>query len=342
MAVEIVIVGGGLAGTTLAWEFWWRGRDFVLVDAAEKITCSKVAAGLITPITGKRLAVSWQVQRMWTAALAFHARIEPALGRSFLHRQPVARLLKDDVERRRLEDRLADPEFRALVAAEPFRPPAAVRTPSAGGFDMALGGWLNVAEFLTASHDFFARVGRFEVGRPDPREAAERDARHAIFCEGWLARNNPFFPWLKWKSAKGEILTLRVPTWPAADLRPVSAGTWFVPLGRGDGLVRSGSTYEWDRLDCVPTEEKRELLLASIREKLTVDFETVGHAAAVRPIIRESRALIGLHPSRPKLGFFNGLGSKGSLHAPYFARQLAAHLCEGSPLEPECDLQRND
>jgi glycine/D-amino acid oxidase-like deaminating enzyme len=67
----------------------------------------------------------------------------------------------------------------------------------------------------------------------------------------------------------------------------------------------------------------------------------VAHQAAVRPIIRESRALIGLHPVREKLGFFNGLGSKGSLHAPFFARQLAAHLVDGAPLEPEADVRRN-
>ena len=341
MAVEFVIVGAGLAGTTLAWELAWRGRDFLLIDAGEKVTSSKVAAGLITPITGKRLAVSWQVRRMWEGTRAFHGRLEAELGTRFLHRHPVARLLKDAAERQRFEGRLADPGFRALVAEGDFQPPAAVRPTAGGGFGMALGGWLDVPGFLAASHAHFERAGRFQTHRIDPREAAEMPARGVIFCEGWQARNNPFFPWVKWKSAKGEILTLRAPAWPAGDCRPVSAGIWFVPLGR-EALVRSGSSYEWDRLDAEPTEEKRALLLAAIRERLAVDFEVVGHAAAVRPIIRESRALIGLHPSRPKLGFFNGLGSKGSLHAPHFAAQLAVHLCEGIPLDPECDLQRND
>jgi glycine oxidase len=67
----------------------------------------------------------------------------------------------------------------------------------------------------------------------------------------------------------------------------------------------------------------------------------VDHRAAVRPIICESRALIGRHPARENLAFFNGLGSKGSLHAPYFASQLAAHLVDQAPLEDFCDLRRN-
>ena len=42
-------------------------------------------------------------------------------------------------------------------------------------------------------------------------------------------------------------------------------------------------------------------------------------ALGVRPIINESKALIGLHPVHRRLGMFNGLGSKGVLHAPFFA-----------------------
>ena len=40
--------------------------------------------------------------------------------------------------------------------------------------------------------------------------------------------------------------------------------------------------------------------------------------------------------------FFNGLGSKGSLRAPWLARHLAEHLLDGRLLEPEFDLQAND
>jgi hypothetical protein len=34
------------------------------------------------------------------------------------------------------------------------------------------------------------------------------------------------------------------------------------------------------------------------------------------------------------------LGSKGGLLAPYWAAQLAAHLLEGAPLEPDADIRR--
>ncbi len=49
----ILIVGQGLAGTAVAWQLWERGVPFLVVDPNEASTCSKVAAGLVTPITAR-------------------------------------------------------------------------------------------------------------------------------------------------------------------------------------------------------------------------------------------------------------------------------------------------
>ena len=81
------------------------------------------------------------------------------------------------------------------------------------------------------------------------------------------------------------------------------------------------------------------MIVVQVRPDLS--FEVIDHAAAVRPIINESKALIGVHPADEHLAFFNGLGSKGALHAPFFAGSLAAHLADGAPLDEACDLRRN-
>ena len=54
----IMICGQGLAGTLLAWELVRLGSRVVVVDPGETVTSSKVAAGIVTPITGKRVALS--------------------------------------------------------------------------------------------------------------------------------------------------------------------------------------------------------------------------------------------------------------------------------------------
>ena len=65
---DAIIVGQGLAGTTLAWCLLEAGMSVLVTDPEEEITSSKIAAGLITPITGQRLALSWQVETFLPAA----------------------------------------------------------------------------------------------------------------------------------------------------------------------------------------------------------------------------------------------------------------------------------
>ena len=79
-------------------------------------------------------------------------------------------------------------------------------------------------------------------------------------------------------------------------------------------------------------EERLESLLPGVRWSLTA------HHAAVRPIVHGRKPVLGRHPDHPSLAVFNGLGSKGALHAPWCAAQLAGHLLDGCPLDPELDL----
>ena len=60
MTPRILIIGGGLAGMALAWRLHERGVPFLIVDRDEPLTSSKVAAGLVAPITGLRLTLNWR------------------------------------------------------------------------------------------------------------------------------------------------------------------------------------------------------------------------------------------------------------------------------------------
>jgi glycine/D-amino acid oxidase-like deaminating enzyme len=320
----------------------------LVVDPGDAVTSSKVAAGLVTPITGQRLALGWRVDEMLAAARPFYARIEEALGARFFHPRVVRRIFRSGEESALWEKRRHEPARQAHIARG-WVPEAGVF----GGCDFH-GAHLDTVGYLTASREAFGRRGCLLEARLDPAAAADWPARHVVFCQGFEGARNPFFDWIRWRAAKGEILTVRTSGLDRGTI--ISAGQWIVPLeaplGAGEPggsacpdessmLARTGSTYDWDRLDTCPTAEARASLEAGFGALHARPFEVVAHQAAVRPIICESRAVIGVHPAREKLAFFNGLGSKGSLHAPVFARQLAAHLVEGTPLDDWCDLRRN-
>ena len=168
-------------------------------------------------------------------------------------------------------------------------------------------------------------------------EVGDHRTRFLISCEGYAATRNPHFTAVPFIAAKGDILTVRFhrPVPP----RTLHRGIWVAPTSEAD-VFRVGSTYDWENLDQVPSATARSEIEGRLNEFFHVPYEVLDHRAAVRPIINESRALVGMHPDHRRLGYFNGLGSKGSLLAPWYARHLGDHLVHGTPLPDELNVQQ--
>jgi glycine oxidase len=328
---DTIIVGQGLAGTALAWTLLWRGQQVLVIDRDEPATSSRIAAGLITPITGQRLVKSWRFDELWPFAIEFYRRVEQHTGRAIFHRRSMVRLLSSDAEQEFFQRRSETEEFRELT-----RPPQPSLDPAhfvsdRGHFEMQVAGQLDVANYLTVSRETFHREGTVATMDLNPEVDIQLSASEVIvprlnarasriaFCEGAALVANPWFREVVLKPAKGEILTVRIPG--LAEQRVVHRGVWLCPLG--DELFRVGATYEWQQLDNIPTALGRDEITAKLNEFLRLPVEVIDHQAAVRPIHRNQYPVYGLHPAHRQLGYLNGLGSKGTLHAPYFADQLA-------------------
>ena len=349
--LDAIILGHGLAGATLAWNLRWRGWRVLVVDRDETMTSSKVAAGIIAPISGRRVAKSWRVEEFLPVAHEFYRRTGAETGTDHFHQAPYVRLLRTEDEQRRWREKQDDPAFQKLLTQPQPRPlvdESLFHSPGEGLEVHA--GWLDVRAWLAASQKHLQQHGAWLTASVPPDAVTAGDdsvtvhtpqpvtARHLIFCQGWEAAANPFFPWVRWKSAKGEILTLHAPA--LNEQRIINCGGWLLPLGRG-GLFRAGSTYAWDDFTTATTAAARTQIEDRLHRLIRVPFTITAQEAAIRPIINESKALIGQHPSHPRLAFFNGLGSKGVLHAPFFASQLAALLVDATPVEYEVDVQKN-
>ncbi len=324
---DILIIGQGLAGTALAWQLRWLGCRVLVLDRGAVVTSSRIAAGLLTPITGKRLALTWRFADLWPVAVAFYRRVEAETGEAFFHEQPMVRLFQNDEEREVFAKRV-DREFRGLVRQPELLVNAEWFANPLGGFEMTQAGQLDTGCYLDASRAVFERDGGFrvaEIGVSDIELSPDRvrlprigvEARALVFCEGFAA--NPWFPAMKFNAVKGEILTLRIPG--LTEDRIVNHGVWLMPMG-GD-VFRAGSTYDRESLDCVPTVRGRDEIVSRLRQFLRVPFEVIDHTAAVRPVTADQRPVVGVHPEFPQLAILNGLGSKGALQAPSFANQLA-------------------
>ena len=342
---DTIIVGQGLAGTTLAWRLTEAGQRVLLLDADEPVTSSKIAAGLITPITGLRLVLTERLDEFLPVARDFYARIEARAGQRFFQERTAVRLFQSDRQRQAWVQRRAQPDVQAhLVAPEP-EPilDADIADVSDGGFVMRAA-QLDVAAYLSASRTVLATEAvaldwrRDVVFHADHVAVCDHRAQRIVACEGFASTRNPFFSAVKFQAAKGEILTIRTHR-PMPSLS-LHRGIWVAPTSEPN-VFRVGSTYDHQVFDQQPTTAGRAEIETNLQAFFRVPYTVLEHQAAVRPIIYLSKPLIGLHPVHTRLGFFNGLGSKGALLAPWFAQCLAQHLVDGRPLPDDADLRRH-
>ena len=342
----LLIIGQGLAGTAMAWRLWERGVPFMLVDRDEPVTSSKIAAGLLTPITGMRITLSENYGPWLSEAVPFYRHKERLLNRRFLHARPAVRLFKDDQEPKKWARRATDPGVQTFVRQrqrEPLVDPDLFSAPH-GGFQMKHAGYLDTTAYLSASRDFFARQGCWQRANfnledlgTTPGEVQWQGGTFSevIFCTGWEAMKNPWFGWVPFAPARGTILTASAEL--PNERRIVNCGAWLV--AREDGTLRIGSTYEtkFDHPhDANPA--KLAALQAQIRSFVKVPVTIMDQQTAVRPAITRQRTLIGRHPAKPRVAFFNGLGSKGTLLSPHFARRLVEHLLDGTAIPAAMDV----
>lgn len=329
MPAPILILGQGLAGSLLAWEFERAGIDFEIADRGHAGASSRIGAGIINPITGQRLVKSWRIDQLLPAALATYREMETALGCALVRPMRVRRFFRDERERT---------IFAGKSASGELAPYADARAVEADGFWIEGAAQVDTAALIAAMRMRLITAGRLReesVVFTDVR--ARRDL--VILCTGVFgdADADGAFGFADLKPAKGETLTLETSAELATDVI-LNDGHWILPLG--GRRARVGATFEPGVADLTPTAAARAKLEQSAARLLRSDFRVVAHEAGLRMTSADKHPVVGRSPRDPHLGIFNGLGSKGALLAPGLARQWVNHLTEAVPFDPAVDVRR--
>ncbi|WP_437206349.1 NAD(P)/FAD-dependent oxidoreductase [Planctomicrobium sp. SH664] len=344
---DVIIVGQGLAGTTLAWQLREAGMRIAIVDRGERDTASRVAAGLITPITGPRLAKTHEWEVLWPAALQFYRQLEQLLQVDLFRVGESIRLFADEAQRDLFQRRLQQPEFAARVDASDLRLGGALRAPF-GGFVMKPTARLDVGTYLQTSRKFFESEQLYFHGDLNlPVDVTfhakaiqipklNLTANRLILCQGYVPELPCGFARVPFRAAKGEILTVSIPE--LHEHRAIHDRIWIAPEQKP--LFRIGATFEWHDLTNQPTTAGRTELLQKSAQLLDLPLKVVDQRGAVRPVIRDFHPVVGLHPDLPQVGILNGLGAKGSLLAPTWSTRLVQLLLNDQAIPVEGDVAR--
>lgn len=327
MRPDLLIVGQGLAGTLLAWEFERAGFSFGIADPGRGGVATRVAAGLVNPITGRRLVKSWRIDALLPAARATYRELQAALGVPLWRDLRVRKFFQDERERRIFAEKRAREELAPFVADDV----------AAGddGFWIEGAGRVDLPALLDAARARWRAQGRLRAEAVDPAEEAKRHEL-VIDCRGAATADDPAWSFVPWEFSKGEVLTLAV-----EGLAPdvvLHRGHWVLPVGEGAALA--GATHEPGVRDTAPTVAAREAIERSATAVLGRAFSVTGHAAGVRVNLPDKRPVAGRDPRDPRRCVVGALGAKGALVAPMLARQWVNHLTEGVPFEAEVDVVR--
>ncbi len=343
---KILIVGQGIAGTLLAWSLRKRGAQVQIMDGNLAGASSIAAAGIINPVTGKRFVKSWRFDEFFPVAKEIYQQLEQELGIPIWEERPTLRLLGTPEEANDWSIRCAQPEYvdhlgetEDAAAWSQFLKP---------GFRFGLilkSARARLPQLVAAYRETARKAGFFSEKSIDYQETESflHVYDRVVFCEGWRAQNNPYFPEAQFRVCKGEALIIRFvssggsengSSFKASDVlkrKPFSLPMdmlkktmLLVPIG--DDTFWVGSTYRWHFEDTLAGEAGRDYILGYLKEMFDTPFEIVDHVAGIRPTMIDRRPIVGPSNQNPKVFIFNGLGTKGALLAPFFAEQLAEEL----------------
>ena len=343
--VELLIIGQGICGSFLHLELERAGLTHLVIDEAWPSSASRIAAGLINPVTGRRLVTTWMIDELLAFARETYQWVGALLGRSFLSPVRVADCFPTAQMRLAFLTRLEEggPYLR-LPADERDLLDRFHYELGYGEIDSCY--LVDLPGLLNACRQRIRGLGLLREEPFEPQElmvtadgARYRDieAGRIVFCDGVASINNPYFSRLPFAPNKGEALIVEV---PGLEMRGLVAKKGISLVPWREGLYWAGSSYEWSFEHAQPTELFRQRTEATLRDWLKLPFRVHEHLASVRPATLERRPFVGFHPLHHAVGMLNGMGTKGCSLAPYFARQLAENIVNGTAIQPEADLRR--
>lgn len=345
MQVDVLIIGQGICGTMLSWFLQKEGKSFFVIDEAAASAASRVAAGIINPVTGRRYHTTWLAEELHTFALATYNELGTYLAKPLIHPYsiidffPTAQMRNTFVDRISENDTYLHPypdqnsfnsHFNYDFGCGEIKPAYTV------DLQTLLPAWRNkLVEQNRVSDERFS-LENLQV-MEDGVTYGSVSAKKIVFCDGMASADNPWFSLLPFSGSKGEALIIACEGLTREHI--FKRGMLLVPLPEAP-LYWLGSNYQWEYENDQPSEAFYNTATDMLKHWLKKPFEVLEHKAGVRPSTLERRPFVGFHPQSTSVGILNGMGTKGVSLAPFFANQLVQHLVHHFPITPEADVHR--
>ena len=229
---DYIIVGQGIAGSILAYLLRENGQKVVVIDQNTEgsLSSSKIAAGVINPITGRRFVKSWYVDALLPSAKQTYQALEKVLNIPIWHERRLIRTLTNAEEENNFLLRRTYPDYQMYcgeshAALAEFEGDSLKRDPSVFNNFYAFaetknGAQVNLPLLVSKLRTYFIENQIFMNEQFSFNDLTIEEntviyknikAKKIIFAEGAAAIQNPYFSWLPFNLDKGELLLVRIP-----------------------------------------------------------------------------------------------------------------------------------
>jgi glycine/D-amino acid oxidase-like deaminating enzyme len=345
--LDYIIVGQGIAGSMLSWHLLKERKKVLVVDQLNPSSSTRIAAGIINPITGRKFVKTWLADALIVEAEKTYAGFEKMFDTALYEHMPIVHLFDSVKSQNDWSLRCATGGYQHYLTNEQLVSFDKQKVKNDfGGFEINGGGRLNTDAFISHYRSFLQTENilldeTFDFDalqvQPEKVKYKQHEAARIIFCDGANAIHNPYFKFLPFQLAKGECLIVNIPNFYPN--RIIKGEVAIMPY-YGTNLYYIGATHAWHFNDDQPSDIGKNELLGNLSAILNCPFEIIEHKAAIRPTVKQRRPFLGFHPQFNNVGIFNGMGTKGVSLAPYFAVHLVQHMLHQTPLMPEVDIQK--
>ena len=345
MDADVLIIGAGVFGLSIARQLKKAGREVRVVDAVGAgAGASATPLGVLAPHAPDRWNEKKQAQFEALTSLASVAEeLGEETGIDIGYRRcgrliPLTREHHPQMWRGRANDALTNWQGQAEMSI--VEPDVAWLSPEAAPFGAVLCGLSARVDARAYCAALAASVGAVEGGYRLDRleegaaifESGERlTARSIVLTTGADAFRllpNAREDTPAGRGEKGQAAILRLADGVTVDDLPLIYRDRLYIVPRGDGLISVGATSEREYADAVTTDDQLETLIARAKEicPRLHGAAVTERWARLRPRAADKRLLLGPHPNVPNVTVATGGFKTGLAMAHHAADQIAHSL----------------
>ncbi|RXK82998.1 NAD(P)/FAD-dependent oxidoreductase [Filimonas effusa] len=347
MEVDYIIIGQGICGSFLSWELSKEGQKLLIIDEPRPFSSTKVASGVINPVTGRQVVTTWLAEELIPFTWDSYSQLGEHIGEQLVEPCSIYAFPPSEQMREAYNKKMEEgPGFVKPLPIETtelyhqyfnFRNGAVEITPVwLIHLHKLLKGWRQqLATYHTLWEEKFDNT-QLQI-QPSHVSYKGIKAKKVFFCNGIDTFEHPLWSKLPYSYNKGEALIADIPGLPFKHIYKFGITTlvpWY------NNLWWVGSSYDNHFTDDQPSETFRNRKMAELELLLKCDYSVIDHIASIRPATIERRPFAGFHPLHPTAGIFNGMGTKGCSLAPYLAKQLARETLYNEPVIASASVQR--